>query len=423
MEYVQMTLDDWAELNKSLEQDIIELKDNISGMKKGFCKIGYKLRKIEELKLYEMDGYKTIFEFAKERHGIGASDVTRCKQINERYSVGGYSEELQEKYLEFGKSKLTEMLALPDSDMQMLEPEVSRETIRELKRFNKEEHEMGVADDVDQLIEKFYQDNPELRKAVEGREYNESNIKQFAELINPSGNRSYKKGICFLVMYENRVSFKKYPANPVDMTWWQFWQKTEAVLENIAECGGENEEETNREPDLEDNVQPEEEKPGTETQPEENDTREPEVSTGADEKSGNETECEDGEGAVEDHAEVDEPAKYDVEREEDSPCTLTGTEDREIEPQKTIAPAQKNAENQEETPVLEKIMNAPEIVEKPFGTRKDYMDSMTAYGTAAYLVGEYKNNRLNEGHLASYEKMENWLLENVDSRGRTWVDE
>ena len=416
MEYVQMTLDEWLEVKKRLKQELL-------GVKQSFVRIGYALRQIEDQKLYERDGYKSITEFAKEEYGLEPSTTSRFMSINREYSVDGYSETLRPEFADLGRSQLEEMLKLPDSDRQMIQPETSREDIRELKRFNKAEPAAGVADDIDQLIEKFYQDNQELRKAVEGREYNESNIKQFAELINPSGNRSYKKGLYFLMMYENRVSIKKFGQTPQDMTWWQFWQKTEALLENIAECGGENEEETNREPDLEDNAQPEAEKPGAETQPEENDTREPEVSTGADEKSGDETEREDRTGTVEDHAEADEPAEHDMEREEDRTGTPDRPEDREIDQKKPIAPAQKNAENLEETPVLEEAMNAPEIVEQPFGTRKDYMDSMTAYGTAAYLVGEYKNNRLTEEHLASYEKMENWLLENVDSRGRTWVDE
>ena len=44
----------------------------------------------------------------------------------------------------------------------MIQPETSREDIRELKRFNKTEPEAGVADDIHQLIEKFYHDNPEI---------------------------------------------------------------------------------------------------------------------------------------------------------------------------------------------------------------------------------------------------------------------
>ena len=416
MEYVQMTLDDWLEVKKRLRQELL-------GIKQSFVRIGYVLRQIEDQKLYERDGYKSITEFAKEEYGLEPSTTSRFMSINREYSVDGYSETLRPEFADLGRSQLEEMLKLPDSDRQMIQPEASREDIRELKRFNKAEPAAGVADDIDQLIEKFYQDNKELRKAVAGKEYDESNIKQFAELINPSGNRSYKKGLYFLMMYENRVSIKKFGQTPQDMTWWQFWQKTEALLENIAECGGENEEETNREPDLEDDVQPEAEKPGTETQPEENDAREQEVSTGADAESGNETECEDGARTVEDHEEADEPTEYDVEREEDRSGAPDRPADREVERTKQIAPAQKTAKSLEETPVLEQAMNAPEIVEQPVGTRKDYMDSLTAYGAAAYLVGEYKNNRLTEAHLASYEKMENWLLESVDRDGRTWVDE
>ena len=104
------------------------------------------------------------------------------------------------------------MLKLPDGDRQMIQPEASREDIRELKRFNKTEPEAGEADDLHQLVEKFYQDNSEVLNAVfsEAAGFDEATIGKFTEIVNPGGNRSYKKGLYFLMMYENRVSVKKF---------------------------------------------------------------------------------------------------------------------------------------------------------------------------------------------------------------------
>lgn len=206
MEYVQLTLNDWIQMKQRLRQELL-------GVKQSFVRIGYVLRQIEDQKLYEQDGYKSIAEFAQAEYGLGASITSRFMSINREYSVGGYSERLREEYAELGRSQLEEMLKLPDSDRQMIQPETAREDIRGLKRFNKTEPAAGEADDLGALIERFYWENPEIYNELVGKTFEESNIGQFTEIVNPAGNRSYKKGLFFLMMYENRVTFKKIRRN------------------------------------------------------------------------------------------------------------------------------------------------------------------------------------------------------------------
>lgn len=153
MECVQLTLDDWIQMKQRLRQELL-------GVKQSFVRIGYVLRQIEDQKLYKQDGYKSIAEFAQAEYGLGASITSRFMSINREYSVGGYSEHLREEYAELGRSQLEEMLKLPDSDRQMIQPETAREDIRGLKRFNKSEPAAGEADDLGALIERFYRENP-----------------------------------------------------------------------------------------------------------------------------------------------------------------------------------------------------------------------------------------------------------------------
>ena len=227
MEYVQMTLDDWAQMKQKLKQELL-------GVKQSFVRIGYALRQIDDQKLYEQDGYKSIAEFAQAEYGLGPSITSRFMSINREYSIDGYSEQLRPEYAELGRSQLEEMLKLPDTDRQMIQPETSREDIRELKRFNKTEPAAGVADDISQLVEKFYQDNELILNAVYGEEFDEQTINKFIEIVNPAGNRSYKKGLYFMMMYENRVTFKKFGDTPKDMTWWEFYQLTREIFDDTA---------------------------------------------------------------------------------------------------------------------------------------------------------------------------------------------
>lgn len=90
MEYIQMTLDDWVQMKQKLSQELI-------GVKQSFVRIGYVLRQIDDQRLYENDGYKSITEFAKAEYGLEASTTSRFISINREYSIDGYSEHLRQE--------------------------------------------------------------------------------------------------------------------------------------------------------------------------------------------------------------------------------------------------------------------------------------------------------------------------------------
>lgn len=229
MEYVQMTLTDWMEVKHRLKMEL-------QGVKQSFVRIGYVLRKINDQKLYENDGYKSVAEFAKAEYGLEASTVSRFMSINREYSIDGYSEHLREEYLDLSRSQLEEMLKLPDSDRVMIQPETARDDIRELKGFNKSEPIEGVADDITQLIEKFYEEHPEIVNELFSGTMppDEERVKKAIEIVNPSGNRSFKKGMFFMMMYENKIVVKKFASTPEEISWGRFFEITNAIFEN---CG------------------------------------------------------------------------------------------------------------------------------------------------------------------------------------------
>lgn len=235
-EYTQMTLTEWVDMKQKLRQELL-------GVKQSFVRIGYALRKIDDQRLYEQDGYKSIAEFAKAEYGLENSTVSRFMSINREYSIDGYSERLRPEYLELGRSQLEEMLKLPDSDRQMIRQETPRDDIRELKRFNKEEPAAGEADNFRQLLIWFYQDNPEALQAVIREAEQGFTDKRLAELVNPSGNRSYRKGVFFLMMYEDKIAVKKFGSTPYDMTWGKFRWMTLELLEELTEEVKESEKE------------------------------------------------------------------------------------------------------------------------------------------------------------------------------------
>ena len=427
MEYVQMTLDDWVQIKQKLKQELL-------GVKQSFVRIGYALRQIDDQKLYERDGYKSVAEFAKAEYGLEPSTTSRFMNINREYSIDGYSERLRPEYADLGRSQLEEMLKLPDSDRQMIQPEASREDIRELKRFNKTEPAAGVADDIHQLVEKFYKDNPDILNEVFSEpEFEEQTIKRFAEIVNPGGNRSYKKGIYFLMMYENRVVVKKFGDTPRDLTWWEFYQLTRDIFDDTA-AGSKTwqnyfgtEKEIPEKTDLEEQPGQVELKEAALAEPEK---RIPEEDAEQQEYSLMQEGMTD---TVEKNVlEQEEPEAFEEEKEEE--------ENPRSKPVKTeIAPAQKSEEIQEnqgmDKPVSEeceaenetlKVENEPlemekgkvEIAEAPYETRKEYMDSLSTYELAGYLAGEYRIQCKKEMDLGQQEKVYEWLKQRVDRYGK-----
>lgn len=384
MEYVQLTLDDWIQMKQRLRQELL-------GVKQSFVRIGYVLRQIEDQKLYEQDGYKSITEFAQAEYGLGASITSRFININREYSVGGYSEHLREEYAELGRSQLEEMLKLPDSDRQMIQPETAREDIRDLKRFNKSEPAAGEADDLEALVERFYRENPEIYNELTGKTFEESNIGQFVEIINPAGNRSYKKGLFFLMMYENRVTFKKFGGTPENKTWWEFYQLSEPILERMAEKMEEPEEKQEEIP----------EKMPEEPTEEPAEVKEPEV---------------EPEEELEEQIPEPEESAPQEEKSEDITKAMNPLEEE-------IAPAQKSDETKENQGIPEKeeeqkwVPGQTELTRDfpeycPTQTRKAYIDNLTTADAAVYI-----SHGLNVVILAYPEKVQEWLEQEVDSKG------
>lgn len=256
--YVQMTLNDWLALKGQLEAEL-------RGAAAGFVRIGFLLRKIEETKGYENDGSKNLAEWAKDNYGLSATAVSRFMAINRKYSIDGYSERLKPEYIEYGSAKLSEMLALPDADLEMVSPEMKREDIREIKKFNKEvakeeppaieqvdvKTETAIAEEAheeppaeqstEQLpnmlpehkwIFEFFRENKEIMNDLySSKAYEEGNTDGMKEIVNPAGARTFRHKMTMVSMMEARIMVKVFPKSPAPMSWAGFFQIAADIFE------------------------------------------------------------------------------------------------------------------------------------------------------------------------------------------------
>ena len=393
MEYKQITLTEWLDIKQKLKQNISSAKDKLNGLKKDFVRIGYLLRKIDDNELYKQDGYKSIAEFAKAECGLSPSDTTRFIQINKKYSVGGNSEELRPEFLEYGQSKLAAMLALPDADLNMITPQTSREDIRELNRFNKSNPEQGADDDIDQLIRDFYISQELVRKAVTVKD----DPKALRELIAPSGSRSFRKGIWFILFHESKINIKKYSGVAKEISWEEFTKITAKVLEKYEPDDATREENTDGfKGDSKDNKQDS-------------------IRSRADNER-NSIENGGNVGKTEENENIPKPQQSETEHETNNDIPEPITEKNVGYPEKPegekeqekemIAPAQKPSK-----PAL--IPNKEEVLkeDKELIVRWDKMKSMSISEAAELLHLGYKSHHLTFNSITD---VENWLSEEME---------
>lgn len=115
-----------------------ELKDiileSIANMTREFVAVGYYLKYVRDHEMYLADGYASIWEFAENLYGIQRSTCSRWMAINDRFSVQGNSPVLDERYQQYGKSQLQEMLYLDDKQIEEVKPEMTVKEIREIRK-------------------------------------------------------------------------------------------------------------------------------------------------------------------------------------------------------------------------------------------------------------------------------------------------
>lgn len=111
-----------------------ELDTEFKRVEDGFVKIGYLLKIARDTDVLYESGYRNVSEFAKAEYNLSKDQVSRFIAINDKYSINGYSDKLQEKYEGYGIGKLSDMLTLPVAVQDMITPEMTRAEIQEIKR-------------------------------------------------------------------------------------------------------------------------------------------------------------------------------------------------------------------------------------------------------------------------------------------------
>lgn len=185
---------------QNYEQFKKALDTELADQAAGFVRTGYLLKVARDTDILASSGYSTVAEFAKAEYGLEKDVVSRYIAINDRYSEGGYSEHLQERYEGYGVGKLQDMLTLPADVVELIPPEMTRKEIAKVKAEVKEEEEITPVevalespdDDMEDMslsekaIYQYAKDNPEKWNAI--CEWTDSpTAESFMDILAPSG--------------------------------------------------------------------------------------------------------------------------------------------------------------------------------------------------------------------------------------------
>lgn len=240
----QMTFNDYLSIKD-------EIRKRINRMAEDYIYIGYQFRRLEETKAYLQEGYKTLTEFAKREYGFSESTVSKLKKANETFSVGGYSPNLIEDFTKYNINQLFEISTLPQEDWSLVHAGTTVTKIREIKHHNKDGEQfvneetvqadilapaesvnsaesqelqpLSISQDLTELqkvIIEFFRNEKDLLNSI----YELGDVESIADRINPSGNRTFRKGLHLLLMYPylEGVALKTMGKPNETYTWQQF---------------------------------------------------------------------------------------------------------------------------------------------------------------------------------------------------------
>lgn len=133
-------LSNFPELEKLTNQ----ANETIEDMKKGFVKLGFLLIKIKSNKNLQ-DVYsdekcrpcKDIYEFAKQEFKLSKAMTSVFMGIARRFGYEVTENRLRSKYEPYSQTQLQEMLPLSDSQLELVNPDMTIQEIKALKKVRK----------------------------------------------------------------------------------------------------------------------------------------------------------------------------------------------------------------------------------------------------------------------------------------------
>ena len=124
------------------------IKESLANTVSSFVVAGYWLKYIRNKKAYEKEGYSSLWEMAEQEFGLKESEASRAMSMNDKYSMGGNSPVMLEKYMGYNKSQLQEMLTMTDEQLEKATADMKVQELRQLKKTGATPEELEILREV-----------------------------------------------------------------------------------------------------------------------------------------------------------------------------------------------------------------------------------------------------------------------------------
>lgn len=126
---------EYAQKSILLREYDTKIRKKMNDLFNAYAEIGFLLHKINEEQLYELNGNKSIYEYAKEQYDLAPTTVKNVIAVSQRFfESNDYNQiELRKEFDGFGFSQLVELMSVPDEKIKDYTPSMSVRKIRKLK--------------------------------------------------------------------------------------------------------------------------------------------------------------------------------------------------------------------------------------------------------------------------------------------------
>lgn len=411
------------------------LDQELSRSAESFVRIGYLLKVARDTNILYESGYETVTQFAEAEYNLRPDQVTRFMQINDRYSEDGYGMNLQDSYKGMGYTKLVEMLQLPLAIAQELTPDFTREEIKQLRSEVEEEQKItdlevmmepkdwdGEISVLQQVMIQLGHDDLEWYKKIYDWAQGEKDLQKFRWLMDPSGSTLYSIRVRGLGKFllsakekEEQVVLINVRTNEKQSATWDTIMQLASDLIEPGTMQESWQQVYGEEMKLEETPAPVNTGSGGD-KPKKKEKKV--VVAKKPEKKKTERKAEKTERKGEKSSQIGTIDEKSLKKEAEN-----GTKELRPDPEGNGAetvPQPEEKQVGEDGKTDEIAPEQPE--ERPVGTRKQFLDSLTEYGAAEIVAGHIRKamETAEQQDLGSYKHWEKWLSEDVDALGYTW---
>lgn len=412
-----------------------------------FVLTGYLLKQGRDTDILKNSGYANINEFAAAEYNLDASQVSRYIKINDKFSEGGYSDHLQQQYVGYGYAKLAIMLTMPESITEELSPALSKSEIQAVKEEveseqavsdievilegeNEEQKELG---NLEKALHQLFYDEPKLFAEL----YEKTEPQYMQEILAPSGEKIYSvriQGVGRIMMFlreGDKVTVHKIRENEKEYYTWDDIFRYLKTMVTDAEAKERWKEIYNQEFPKEEiaPVQPVSAKQKPRKESKVKKAKKSEAETGTQKPKTAEIlntapiseEENQAENTVEIPTEPEEiPGQMELTRDMPEYCPENKQGKTEEKPENTegagIQQMDQSMEESDGQQASEDVeTDTGQLVKSPFGSRKQYLDSLPNYKMALYMAAAMQT--LPHMRLNFVDFWEKWLSAEVDENG------